>query len=109
MVQLSYAIGVSEPIGLFINTLGKSNIKLPDSEIANKVSKLFNLTPYGIEKKFNLRDPIYSETASYGHMGRSPLITEKTFVDLSGKSIKKKVELFPWEKTDSIELIKKLF
>ena len=108
LVQLSYAIGVSEPIGIFINTFGKSNIKLSDSELANEVYRLLDLTPYGIQNKFNLKDPIYSETASYGHMGRTSTITEKTFVDFSGNTIKRKVELFPWEKTDLTESLKKL-
>ncbi len=109
LIQVAYAIGVAKPIGIFVNTYGKANIKLSDGEIAKKVEKIFDMRPFYIEKRLNLREPIYQETASYGHMGRSPSIVNKTFSDINGNIINKKVELFSWEKLDFIEIIKKEF
>ena len=96
-------------MGVFINTYGSKNISLSDGEIANEVSKIFDLRPYFIEKRLKLRKPIYSETASYGHMGREPKITKKTFVNNLNKKITLDVELFTWEKLDFVKKIKKHF
>src|SRR5271154_2477585 len=100
LVQVSYAIGVAQPMGLYINTYGTGKVNLTDGEIAKKVESIFNMRPYFIEHRLKLRNPIYSETAAYGHMGRKPQIVEKTFTSPDGKIIKKKVELFTWEKLD---------
>lgn len=108
LVQVSYAIGVKDPISINVNTFGTSK-KFNDIEIANKISKIFDMTPYGIEKRLKLRNPIYSETASYGHMGRYPEIVTKTFTNSEGKKVIKKVELFTWEKLDFVARIKKEF
>lgn len=110
LVQISYAIGVAEPCGLFIDTKGTSNVNLTDGEIAKKVQKLFDLRPYAIEQNLKLRNPIYQETASYGHMGRDYYIADKAFKDVQGKDfIVKDLEFFTWEKLDRIEDIKKEF
>lgn len=109
LVQVAYAIGVAEPVGLFVNTFGTSNVKLNDGEIGKKLLKMFDLRPYSIEKRFKLRTPIYRETSAYGHMGRSPEIMEKSFTDGSGKRKTLKVELFPWEKLNYVDKIKKTF
>jgi len=109
LVQVAYAIGVAEPVGLFLNTYGTSKLKLSDGDLGKRVLKMFDLRPYAIEKRFKLRTPIYSETASYGHMGRTPQVVEKVFVDGNGKSKKIKVELFPWEKLDFVDKIRKEF
>ena len=118
LVQLAYAIGVAKPVGFYINTYNTSTVsgvngkKLSDGEIATKILKLFDLRPYGIEKKFKLRSPIYSETAAYGHMGREPEKKIKTFKRPTSKGIQTKVmevELFLWEKLDSVGLIRKEF
>ena len=109
LVQVSYAIGVKDPMGIYINTYGTSKVKMSDGEIAKHVEKLFDMTPYGIETRLKLRNPMYSETAAYGHMGRKNEIVEKTFVSPEGKKITKKVELFTWEKLDYVDKIKKQF
>ncbi len=109
LVQVSYAIGVSEPMGLFINTFGTSKILYSDSDLAKKVSKIFDLRPYFIEKRLKLRNPIYTETASYGHMGRKPEIKIKNFFSPSGSEKKIEVELFTWEKLDYVKKLKNLF
>jgi len=109
LVQVAYAIGVAEPVGLYIDTYNTAKIKMSDGEISKKIQKIFDLRPYSIEQRFKLRTPIYAETAAYGHMGRETKIVEKTFRDGSGKTIKMKVELFPWEKLDYIDAIKKAF
>ncbi len=109
LVQVSYAIGVKDPMGIYINTYGTSKVKLTDGEIAKKVEKIFDMTPYGIETRLKLRNPIYSETAAYGHMGRKNEIVTKTYVSPDGKKITKKVELFTWEKLDYIDKVKKAF
>ena len=109
LVQVSYAIGVAKPCGLFIDTYGTANVKLSDGEIAKKVDKLFDLRPYAIEQRLKLRNPIYSETAAYGHMGRENKVVTKTFN--KGKDNEKtvEVELFTWEKLDYVPAIKKAF
>jgi S-adenosylmethionine synthetase len=109
LVQVAYAIGVAQPMGIFIETYGTSKVKLTDGEIAKKVEKLFDMRPYAIETRFKLRTPIYSETAAYGHMGRKCEEVEKTFTDGSGKVKKIKVKLFPWEELDYVDKVKKTF
>ena len=109
LVQVSYAIGVAEPTGLYINTYGTSNVDLTDGEIALKVSELFDLRPYFIETSLKLRNPIYSETAAYGHMGRKPQVVTKTFTKPTGETKTVEVELFTWEKLDRVEDIKNKF
>ena len=109
LVQISYAIGVAEPVSLNVNTYGTSNMELSDGEIAKKLGELFDLRPYAIEKSLGLRKPIYTETASYGHVGRSPQTVKKTFVDGNGKPFEQEVELFTWEKLDRVDDIKKSF
>ena len=109
LVQLSYAIGVAAPTSIFINTYGTAKISLTDAEIAEKISKLVDLTPYGIEQRLKLRNPIYFETAAYGHMGRTPKIVKKTFESPYNGRIDCEVELFTWEKLDLTETFKKQF
>ena len=109
LVQLSYAIGVAEPTSIAVNTYRKSKVDFTDGEIANKIISLFDLTPFGIEKRLKLRTPIYSETAAYGHMGREPKKVTKTFESPYSGTISQEVELFTWEKLDFIEQIKKEF
>jgi S-adenosylmethionine synthetase len=109
LVQVSYAIGIAKPMGLYVNTHGTSKIDLNDGEIAKKLEDIFDMRPYFIEERLKLRNPIYSETAAYGHMGRKPEVVEKQFVSPDGKTIKRKVELFTWEKLDYVGKIKKAF
>lgn len=109
LVQVSYAIGVAQPMGLYINTYGTAKVELTDGEIAKRVSQIFDMRPYFIEQRLKLRNPIYSETAAYGHMGRQPEVVEKTFTAPDGKTVKKKVELFTWEKLDYVRKIKQAF
>ena len=109
LIQLSYAIGVSSPTSILVDTYGKSKVSFSDSEISEKLSKIFDLTPYGIEERLKLRNPIYSETAAYGHMGRLPQKLIKTFDSPYSGKISKEVELFTWEKLDYINKIKKTF
>ena len=109
LVQLSYAIGVAKPTSIFIDTNGSSKVHISDTEIAERAAKLFDLRPYAIEKRLKLRNPIYLETASYGHMGRQPLILKKTFESPYNGKVSKEVELFTWEKLDYVELIKNEF
>jgi S-adenosylmethionine synthetase len=109
LVQVAYAIGVAKPVGLYINTFGTSKVKLNDGEIAKKVEKIFDMRPYFIEQRFNLRTPIYSETAAYGHMGREPEKVEKVFNKGKKNEMKMQVELFPWERLDYVEQVKKTF
>ena len=109
LVQVSYAIGVAEPLNLYINTYGKSNVKLSDSEIANRISTLFDMRPKAIEERLKLRNPIYAETASYGHMGRTPQVVTKQFGSRYEETKTIEVELFTWEKLDYVERIKQLF
>ncbi len=109
LVQLSYAIGVVEPIGVFVNTYGKSKVDLTDGEIADKIASLYDLRPAAIEKQLKLRNPIYSETASYGHMGRTPQTVTKTFTSQYWDDKVIEVELFTWEKLDYVDKFKKAF
>ena len=109
LVQVSYAIGVAEPMGVFIDTYGTCPFNLTDGEIANNISKLFDLRPAAIEKRLKLRSPIYSETAAYGHMGREHKTVTKTFHQPNGESLTLDVELFTWEKLDYVNVSKDAF
>jgi S-adenosylmethionine synthetase len=109
LVQVSYAIGVKDPMGIYVNTYGTAKVNLTDGEIAKIVSKIFDMTPYGIETRLKLRNPIYSETAAYGHMGRKNETVTKTFKGPDGKLKKFTVELFTWEKLDYVDKVKKAF
>ena len=109
LVQLSYAIGVAQPTSVFVNTFGTANVDLSDSAIADKITSIFDLSPYAIETRLKLRNPIYLETASYGHMGRQPRIVTKTFESPYNGKVTKEVELFTWEKLDHIDQIKNTF
>ncbi len=114
LVQISYAIGVAKPCGLFVETYGTANVKdasgnkLSDGEIARKLETIFDMRPYAIEQRLKLRNPIYSETAAYGHMGREPRVVTKTFENAGQKTVLE-VELFTWEKLDYVDKIKKVF
>lgn len=109
LVQLSYAIGVVEPIGVFVNTYGKSNVDFSDGEIARKIEEVYDLRPAAIEQQLKLRNPIYLETASYGHMGRAPRTVKKTFDSPYWEKKSIEVELFTWEKLDYVDRFKKAF
>ena len=109
LVQVAYAIGVAHPMGLYVNTYGTSNVDLTDGEIAEKIHEVFDMRPYSIEQRFNLRAPIYRETAAYGHMGRQPRMVTKRFSNGNGEIKMMEVELFPWEKLDHVDAIKKSF
>lgn len=109
LVQVSYAIGVAKPMGVYVNTNGTSNVELSDGEISKIVDNLFDMRPYFIESRLKLRNPIYSETAAYGHMGRKNEIVTKEFISPDGKIVKKRVELFTWEKLDYVSKVKKAF
>jgi len=109
LVQLSYAIGVSQPTSIAVNTYGKAKVNLTDGEIASKIISLFDLTPYGIEQRLKLRTPMYLETATYGHMGRQPKKIIKSFESPYNGKISQEVELFTWEKLDYVEQIKTKF
>jgi S-adenosylmethionine synthetase len=111
LVQVSYAIGVAQPTSINVVTYGTAKVNLTDGQIANEIMKMtcFDMRPYFIEQRLKLRNPIYSETASYGHMGRTPEKVEKIFISPSGIIIKKKVELFTWEKLDAVKEVKKVF
>ena len=108
LVQVSYAIGVAKPMGIYVNTFGTSNCKMSDSEISNIITNNIGMTPYDIENRLKLRNPIYLDTASYGHMGRKPSVIKKEFSSLDGKSKSFDVETFTWEKLDMIDKIKEL-
>ncbi|MDO6809413.1 methionine adenosyltransferase [Zobellia galactanivorans] len=109
LVQVSYAIGVVEPTSIYIDTYGTSNVDLSDGEIANKTKDLFDMRPFAIEERLKLRNPIYLETAAYGHMGKTPKTIKKVFESPYNGRIEKEVELFTWEKLDRVDEIKKAF
>ncbi len=109
LVQVSYAIGVVEPMGIYVNTYGTAKIELTDGEIAAKVSEIFDMRPFAIEERLKLRNPIYSETAAYGHMGRESEVVTKTFTQPDGNTITTEVELFTWEKLDFVDKVKTAF
>ncbi|WP_185869298.1 methionine adenosyltransferase [Blattabacterium cuenoti] len=107
LIQISYAAGISKPIGIFVNNYGKS--KIDNEEIALNINKIFDLCPYAIEKRLKLRNPIYEETSVYGHMGKTPSKVYKYFLDIEGNKKKQEVELFTWEKLDYLPVIKEIF
>lgn len=109
LVQLSYAIGVAQPTSIAVNTYGKAKVNISDGQIAEKIQALFDLTPFGIEQRLKLRSPIYTETAAYGHMGRTPQKIVKRFESPYAGVIEKEVELFTWEKLDKVDAIKEAF
>jgi S-adenosylmethionine synthetase len=109
LVQVSYAIGVAQPMGLYVNTYGTSKVKMTDGQIAKILSEVFDMRPYFIEERLKLRQPMYSECAAYGHMGRQPVTVNKTFKSADGKTKSMKVELFTWEKLDYVAKVKKAF
>ena len=109
LVQLSYAIGVAEPVSIYVNTFGKSHLDISDGAIARKIKDLFDLRPRAIEDRLKLRAPIYEETAAYGHMGREPRCVTKTFYSHNGKPVSIEVELFTWEKLDYVDRIREAF
>ena len=109
LIQLSYAIGVAEPVSVFVNTYGTAKVALSDGEIAKKVQGIFDLRPKAIEERLKLRNPIYSETASYGHMGRKPQTVTKRFESRYLDTKEVEVELFTWEKLDYVEKVKAEF
>ena len=109
LVQVSYAIGVAKPMNIYVNTYGRSNVKMSDGEIAKKIEKLFDLRPKAIERTLKLRQPMYIETAAYGHMGRNPEIKQKTFTSHYHETKTIDVELFTWEKLDRVDDIRKEF
>ena len=109
LIQVSYAIGVAQPVSLFVNTYGTSHVALSDAEIACEIGKIFDLRPKAIEERLKLRNPIYEETAAYGHMGRQPRTVHKTFTSRYEKPVETDVELFTWEKLDYVDTLKKAF
>ncbi len=109
LVQVSYAIGVARPISIYVNTYGRSHVTMTDGEIAKKIDELFDMRPYAIEERLKLRNPIYEETAAYGHMGREPQWVKKTFESNYQPTKTVEVELFTWEKLDYVDKIKKEF
>ncbi|MBP7180065.1 MAG: methionine adenosyltransferase [Dysgonomonadaceae bacterium] len=110
LIQVSYAIGIAEPMSIYVNTDGKSNVNLSDAEIAEKVKQLFDMRPKAIEERLKLRNPIYFETASYGHMGREPQVVKKVFSSrYMPEPVVCEVELFTWEKLDYVDKVKKAF
>ncbi len=109
LVQVSYAIGVAEPVSIYVNTYGRKHVDMTDGEIADKIKKLFDLRPKAIEKELKLRQPMYLETAAYGHMGRKPVTVKKTFTSRYHETKEMDIELFTWEKLDLVEKIKKEF
>ncbi len=109
LVQVAYAIGVAKPVGLYVNTYGTSKVGMTDGQISQKIASIFDMRPYFIEERFKLRTPIYSETAAYGHMGREAKVVEKIFNKGKRNELKTTVELFPWEKLDYIDAVKKAF
>ncbi|WP_297085770.1 methionine adenosyltransferase [uncultured Draconibacterium sp.] len=109
LVQLAYAIGVAEPVGVFVNTYNRANVDLTDGEIAQKVKAIFNLRPAAIEERLKLRNPIYLDSAAYGHMGREPKTVTRTFESPYNGKVTKELELFTWEKLDFVDEIKTSF
>ena len=108
LVQVSYAIGVAKPMGIYVNTFGTSKSKMSDAEISNVISENIGMTPFDIENRLKLRNPIYLDTASYGHMGRKPSTIKKDFISLDGRKASCDVEIFTWEKLDMVDKIKEL-
>lgn len=109
LVQVSYAIGVAKPMNIYVNTYGRSKVQMSDGEIAKRIEKLFDLRPKAIERTLKLRQPMYSETAAYGHMGRKPEVIQKTFTSHYHETKTLEIELFTWEKLDRVDDIRKKF
>jgi S-adenosylmethionine synthetase len=109
LVQVSYAIGIAQPMNIYVNTYGRSKVKMTDGEIAKMIEQLFDLRPKAIERTLKLRQPMYVETAAYGHMGRKSEIVKKTFTSHYHETKTVDVELFTWEKLDRVEDIRKAF
>ncbi|MEO1253416.1 MAG: methionine adenosyltransferase [Bacteroidota bacterium] len=109
LVQVSYAIGVAEPMGIYINTYGTAKVEMSDGEIAKEVEKIFDMRPAYIIKRLKLKEPIYSESAAYGHMGRTPEVKQVSFIGNGGEEVKKVVETFTWEKLDYVDQVKDAF
>jgi S-adenosylmethionine synthetase len=109
LVQLAYAIGVAEPVGVYVNSYGRKNVSITDGEIAEKIKAIFDLRPAAIEERLKLRNPIYLETAAYGHMGRTPVTVTKKFTSPYMKDVEVEVELFTWEKLDYVDKVKEVF
>jgi len=109
LVQVSYAIGVARPINIYVNTYGRSRVQMTDGEIARKVDEIFDMRPKAIEDRLKLRNPIYQETAAYGHMGRQPQVVTKQFRSRYEGNKDIEVELFTWEKLDYVEKVKEAF
>jgi len=108
LVQVSYAIGVAQPMGIYVNTFGTSHSSMNDGEISDVITRGIDMTPYAIENRLKLRNPMFRDTASYGHMGRKPITVSKKFTSLDGKKVDYDVDLFTWEKLDLIEKIKNI-
>ncbi len=109
LVQVAYAIGVARPMNLYVNTYGTAKVNMTDGEIAERIATIFDMRPKAIEERLKLRQPIYEETASYGHVGRTPRTVTKTFRDGNGQEFTQTVELFTWEKTDMVDEVKRAF
>ncbi len=109
LVQVAYAIGVAKPMGLYVNTYGTSKVNMTDGDVAKKLAEIFDMRPYAIEQRFALRTPIYSETAAYGHMGRTCEKVEKTFTSPNGETVCMTVKLFPWEELNYVDQVKSAF
>ena len=109
LVQLAYAIGEAQPVSVYVNTYGRSNVSMSDGEIAEKIKSMFDLRPKAIEESLKLRQPMYLETAAYGHMGRENKVVKKTFTSLYHEEKTIDIELFTWEKLDLVERIKAEF
>lgn len=109
LVQVSYAIGVAKPMGIYVNTYGTAKVNMSDGEIAKKIESIFDMRPYAIEQRLKLRNPIYEETAAYGHMGREPKTEKKTFKTPDGNTLTLDVEFFTWEKLDYVDKVKAAF
>jgi S-adenosylmethionine synthetase len=109
LVQVAYAIGVAQPVGVYVNTYGRKNVSLSDGQIAEKVKTIFDLRPAAIEERLKLRNPVFLDTAAYGHMGRTPEKVTKVYTSPYWGKVEKKVELFTWEKLDFVDEIKKAF
>jgi S-adenosylmethionine synthetase len=109
LVQVAYAIGVAQPMNIYVNTYGRSHVAMTDGEIAQRIAKLFDLRPKAIERTLKLRQPMYLETAAYGHMGRQPQVIEKTFTSHYHETKTIDVELFTWEKLDRVDDIRREF
>ena len=109
LVQVAYAIGVAEPVSLYVNTRGTAKVAMTDGAISRKVREIFDMRPNAIEKRLKLRAPIYLETATYGHIGRTPRTVVKTFASRDGETVSREVELFTWEKLDYVERVRDAF